>query len=127
MGKANSGLSIISADLNFVGNLVTTEEIQLDGSVDGDIQCGAIILGESGRLTGTLTALTATIRGRIDGTVYAKTAILEKTAHVAGDVIHESITIEAGAHIEGRLIHKDNAHEASVLNLEGIASLKVIG
>ena len=125
--NGSGGLSIIAADVHIKGNVTTTGELQLDGTVDGDIHCGGIILGENGTLNGTITATTATIRGTVDGNLFAKTVILERTCRVAGDVTQESISIEAGAHVDGRLIHRQNPHEQASTGAEYAPVLKAIG
>ena len=124
--NGSGGLSIISADVHIKGNITTTGELQLDGTVEGDIQCNGIILGETGKLSGTITAASATIRGTVEGNLFAKMAILERTCRVAGDVTQESISIEAGAHIDGRLIHRQNPHE-NAAPAEHVPTLKAIG
>ncbi len=122
----SGGLSIIAADVHISGHITTTGELQLDGSVEGDIRCGGLILGEGGKLSGTITATTVTIRGTVEGNIFAKTAILERTCKVAGDIVQESISIEAGAHIDGRLIHKQNPHEQLAV-VDHVPTLKAIG
>ena len=41
----NRSLSIISANLRISGNIVTDGVIQLDGIVDGDVECDDLTLG----------------------------------------------------------------------------------
>jgi cytoskeletal protein CcmA (bactofilin family) len=107
--RGNGGaLSIIAADVVITGNIQAGGEIQLDGTVEGDIDCGGLTLGETGKLMGALRADHATIRGTIKGSVRVRTVVLERTATVVGDVTHESISIEAGAKIDGRFLNADD-------------------
>ncbi len=117
---ANTTLSIIARDVTIDGNISTTGEIQLDGTVNGDVTCGSITLGESGTLNGALVATTATIRGHVDGTIRAKSVLLERTAVITGDVTQESISIESGAKVEGRFLSRDNPHETQVPTLRSV-------
>ncbi|RME62583.1 MAG: polymer-forming cytoskeletal protein [Alphaproteobacteria bacterium] len=100
--------SIIGADVHIVGNLATAGEIQLDGSVEGDIQAGALTMGESGVLKGTLVADNVVIRGEVSGAIRARTVVLERSAKISGDVFHETLSIEAGARIDGKFTHSQN-------------------
>jgi cytoskeletal protein CcmA (bactofilin family) len=125
--RANGGaLTIIASDVSIQGNLTTVGEIQLDGTVMGDISCGSIILGETGSMTGILVATTATIRGRVDGTIRAKAVLLERTAVVTGDVTQESISIEAGAKVDGRFLNRANPHEVTNPEATPLPNLKAV-
>ncbi len=122
----NAALTIIASDVSIHGNITTVGEVQLDGTVIGDLTCGGITVGETGGLTGTLVATTATIRGRIDGTIRAKAVLLERTAVVTGDVLQESISIEAGAKVEGRFVNRSNPHEVANSDATPLPNLKAV-
>lgn len=93
--------SIISIDLNVHGNLSSNGEIQVDGNVEGDINCKALIVGTKGSVSGEVTAQTVRIHGAIKGQVKAKSVFLASTAEMSGDIEHESLAIEPGAFMEG--------------------------
>ncbi|MEQ9448077.1 MAG: polymer-forming cytoskeletal protein [Rhodospirillaceae bacterium] len=93
--------SIISADLSVEGNLVSNGEVQVDGTVKGDIQCKALIVGAKGSVTGEVSAQTVRMHGSIKGMIRAKSVFLASTARMSGDVEHESLAIEPGAYMEG--------------------------
>jgi cytoskeletal protein CcmA (bactofilin family) len=105
-----SGLSIIAQGLEITGNLSTTGEVQLDGSVKGDIRCGAITVGESGVLVGSIVAERAVIRGTVQGTIQAKNVSLERSAVVTGDIAQENIAVDSGAQLDGRIVRKSDPH-----------------
>lgn len=93
--------SIISIDLKVHGNLSSNGEIQVDGNVEGDINCKALIVGTKGSVSGEVTAQTVRIHGAITGQVKAKSVFLASTAQMSGDIEHESLAIEPGAFMEG--------------------------
>lgn len=93
--------SIISADLSITGDLASSGEIQIDGTVEGDIQCSVLIVGVNGSVTGEIKAETVRLHGRVTGQVRAATVFLAATARMIGDVAHESLAIEPGAFMEG--------------------------
>jgi len=95
--------SLISTDLAITGDLVSDGEIQVDGTVEGDIHCRSIIIGESGAVTGAVEAEKAVIRGTVTGRVSAKDVTLDKTARITGDIVHDNLQIEAGAQFEGQV------------------------
>lgn len=103
--------SIIGADVQIVGNVTTVGELQLDGSIKGDLVCGSLVMGESGNVEGTISAETVSVRGKVSGQVKAKSVHLEKSAIIEGDVYHESLSVEAGARLTGRFAHSSNPQE----------------
>lgn len=97
--------SIVGADVHIEGNVKTVGELQLDGSITGDLACGSLVMGESGAVDGTIAAESVTVRGSVKGEIRAKSVRLEKSAVVEGDVYHESLSVEAGAKLTGRFAH----------------------
>ena len=106
--------SIVSADLAIEGNLTSTGEVQVDGSVSGDIRCKALIVGVKGSVIGEVVAQTVRMHGSIKGMVRAKSVFLASTARMAGDVEHESLAIEPGVYLEGHCRRLSEANLASV-------------
>lgn len=100
-GSAKGVPSIISADLTITGDLVSSGEIQVDGSIEGDIRCRALVIGVNGAVTGEIEADSIRLHGKVTGQVRAKTVFLAATAHMIGDITHESLAIEPGAFMEG--------------------------
>lgn len=93
--------SIISTDMKIVGDLTSEGEIQVDGTVEGDIQSKHLLIGEPARITGEITAEVVEIYGTVHGQIRATAVSLAKTAHVVGDILHENLSIEKGAFLEG--------------------------
>src|SRR5258705_10244659 len=72
--------SIISADLSIDGNLNSGGEIQVDGVVNGDIKCKALIVGVKGSVVGEVVAQTVRMHGAVKGMIRAKSVFLASTA-----------------------------------------------
>jgi cytoskeletal protein CcmA (bactofilin family) len=96
------GDSTIGEDLKITGNVSSKGEIHLDGDVNGDVSCVALVLGESARLDGNVIAEDVVIRGRLTGSIRALRVTLQAMSHVEGDIFHQSIALEQGAFFEGR-------------------------
>ena len=106
--------SIISRDLNIVGDLLSEGEIQIDGGVNGDIRARVLIIGETANVKGEIVADTIRIHGSVEGQIKAKVVKLAQSAHVVGDILHEDLSIETGAFLEGhckRLALSDDLHK----------------
>jgi cytoskeletal protein CcmA (bactofilin family) len=108
-GSPGGTVSLIGADVRILGNITTEGEIQIDGQLEGDITCNRLLLGESGRITGEITADTTRIHGEVIGKITASAVVIARAGRIIGDIIHDSIEIEAGARLEGRMIRKTPA------------------
>ena len=103
--RGTGGLSVIGTDVVVTGNIATTGDLHVDGTVEGDISCGSIVQGTSGRIVGTVTAATARLAGTVEGRVAAATLIVEKAAKLRGDAEYQTLQIENGAQVDGRMTH----------------------
>ena len=106
--KAKPPASVLSSDLHITGNLKTTGDIQVEGTVEGDIRAHLLTIGESATIKGEVTADDVVINGRIVGRVRGLKVRLTSTARVEGDIIHKTIAIESGAHFEGSVQRQDD-------------------
>lgn len=100
--------SIISNDLVVHGNLVATGDIQVDGTVEGDIRSQSLTIGEKASVNGEIVAEDIVIRGRVIGTIRGRRVQLSSTCHVEGDILHEALAVETGAFFEGNCRHSDD-------------------
>ncbi len=118
--------SIIGPNLKVVGNLQSNGELQVDGTVEGDIDSRTLIVGESAQITGSVTAETVRISGSVSGHVKATAVKIAKTARVAGDVTYRTLSVEEGARLDGncRRIDSEKAAAMPPLAEAKIAPLK---
>lgn len=93
--------TIIGADFRVKGDISCEGDIQLEGTVEGNIKSLRLTVGEPGAVHGDVSAETVKVQGKIVGTVRAKTVELAGTAHVTGDILHETLTVENGAFLNG--------------------------
>lgn len=105
--------SIIGPDLKVIGDLKSSGNIQIDGTVEGEIKSRALTIGERGNVHGALVADTVRIYGSVAGEVKATTVTLAKTAKVEGDIAHQTLEIEAGASLLGQISHLDSKEGAN--------------
>ncbi|MEQ6247757.1 polymer-forming cytoskeletal protein [Sulfitobacter sp. HNIBRBA3233] len=106
--KAKPPASVLSSDLHVTGNMKTTGDIQVEGTVEGDIRAHLLTIGETATIKGEVTADDVVINGRIVGRVRGLKVRLTSTARVEGDIIHKTIAIESGAHFEGSVQRQDD-------------------
>jgi outer membrane autotransporter protein len=98
------GLSTLSSDLTFEGNVSGQGDLQIDGQVKGDVKVGRLNIGETGAIEGGVSADYIEVRGRIVGAVSGKQVKLVSTAYVDGDITAEQLSIDIGAYFQGRVL-----------------------
>jgi len=106
--RGRSAPSIVSDDLIVRGNLIATGDIQIDGTVEGDVRSQSLTVGEHATITGAIIAEEVVVRGRVVGAIRAHRVQLAVTCHVEGDILHESLAVETGAFFEGNCRHSDD-------------------
>ena len=104
--------SVISSDMQIVGDLVSRGETQIDGTVDGDINSKDLLIGPTATIKGEIVAETIRVHGTVNGEIKATNVILAATANVIGNILHENISIEKGARLEGHLTRMTAADKA---------------
>lgn len=99
---AGSTFSVIGADVVIKGNISASADLHIDGTIDGDITCAALVQGEKSSINGAVTAETARLAGKVTGSITARELVILKTAQIEGDVHYDALTIEQGAAVDGR-------------------------
>ena len=93
--------TVLGPDMAIEGDLTATADLHLDGRVDGDIKCAALVQGETSEIAGSVVAEHAHVAGKIKGSITADKLVILKTAQIEGDVTYGTLSIEEGAQVEG--------------------------
>jgi cytoskeletal protein CcmA (bactofilin family) len=101
--------------------IITRGTLQVDGEVEGDVRGTEIIIGDQGKVTGTVAAERVIVRGRVSGVIRGMTVALQASAKVEGDIHHMSLAIEQGAEFDGRCRRPADASELA-LELDAAAN-----
>ncbi|MBE5829435.1 MAG: polymer-forming cytoskeletal protein [Butyrivibrio sp.] len=101
------------------GPLTTKDSTRIDGTVKGNVTIsGALIVGQEGKITGTVSAMNAYIAGEVTGNISAPQGKVEisDTGKVIGDVTCKGIVIDENAVFSGQCdmtgIEKNSAEVA---------------
>jgi len=100
--------SVIGEDLTITGNVTSKGEIQVDGTIEGDVNCGSLLLGDKSQISGCVIAEDVVVRGRVMGSIRGLRVTLQAQSHVEGDIYHQSLAIEQGAYFEGKSRRSDD-------------------
>ena len=107
MSKGNSTFSVLGSDLSIKGDIKASDDLHVDGTVEGDIACSSLVQGETSVVTGAIKAETARLAGTVNGSITARELVILRSAKINGDVFYDALTIEQGAQVEGRFAHRD--------------------
>lgn len=87
------------------GPLTTKDSTRIDGTVKGNVTIsGALIVGQEGKITGTVSAMNAYIAGEVTGNISAPQGKVEisDTGKVIGNVTCKGIIIDENAIFSGQ-------------------------
>ena len=96
-----ASVSVISKSLKITGQLESTEDIHIEGEVDGDVRGVSVKVGQTAKISGTVYGEEVEVSGTVNGKVEARKVVLTSTAHMSGDIIHQELRIDSGAYIDG--------------------------
>ena len=96
--------TLIGKETVVKGKIEAQGNIRIDGDFEGDINTTSdIVIGESGRVLGTVNAKNITVAGELQGTVEATGKLeLVPTARLIGDVRIAVFVVEDGAIFKGQ-------------------------
>ena len=98
------------------GELSGSEDLYLDGEVEGSIELKdhSLVVGPHGRVRAHINARDVTVHGKVDGNVKGTERVeLKKSAVLVGDIYTQRIIIEDGAFFKGAIdIQKEGAKTA---------------
>jgi cytoskeletal protein CcmA (bactofilin family) len=87
----------ITGDINSQGDL------RLDGFLKGNLNIkGRVVIGKTGKVTGTITCKNAEINGSVEGKIYVSELLsLTETSNVKGDIVINKLNIQPGCKFTG--------------------------
>lgn len=99
-----SGASIIAAGTTLKGDISSSGDIRIDGTLHGNIQSTAkVVIGANGVVEGDITGQQADIMGRINGTIKVKELLqLKGGSNVTGNIYAAKLQIETSANFNGQ-------------------------
>ena len=101
--------TILGAGVRVEGSIVFSGVLRNQGEIVGDISsaddpAGTLVIGRSGKVSGTIRTAHVVVGGHIEGNVEAAGSVeVQEGASVVGDVGYESIAVDAGGCIDGAL------------------------
>jgi cytoskeletal protein CcmA (bactofilin family) len=106
MSTPASSLAQIGKSVVIKGELSGSEDLYLDGKVEGSIALkgNSLTVGPNGQVKASIEAKGVVVQGKLDGNIQASDRVdLRKSAVVNGDISTQRISIEEGAFLKGKV------------------------
>ena len=96
--------NILSADVEIKGSIKFTNDLTIDGKVEGEITSqGTLTVGENAEIRGEIKTKSATVHGRVTGNITVEERCeLKARAILHGDLKAARLVIEEGATFVGK-------------------------
>jgi cytoskeletal protein CcmA (bactofilin family) len=99
------------------GELSGSEDLYIDGTVEGTIQLQGnnLAIGPNGHVHADVNAKVVVIQGKLEGNIRASERVeLRKSAVIVGDIVTQRIAMEDGAYFKGKVeIQREAAKPSS--------------
>ena len=105
-GVPARGGARLGASIQIKGEVTGTEDLQIDGIVEGPIRIKGheLTVGPAAQLTSEIHAGDVVAFGKIMGNVHARGRVdIRKDGSITGDISSARISIEDGAYFKGRI------------------------
>ncbi|OLC88575.1 MAG: hypothetical protein AUH88_00695 [Acidobacteria bacterium 13_1_40CM_4_61_5] len=103
---AVQNLARLGSGLQIKGHITGTEDLQIDGKVEGPISLHghALTVGSTAQLNSEINARDVVVYGKVIGNLHARGRVeVKRDGSVLGDIATARISIEDGAQFRGRI------------------------
>ena len=99
--------TVIAEGLRIIGSVSADGAVQVNGQIDGDLNCTSITVSPKALINGAIKAQSVVVNGKVEGPISGEDVVLKSHAFVTGDIQAQSLSIERRAHFEGRSLRPD--------------------
>jgi cytoskeletal protein CcmA (bactofilin family) len=112
----SADLAQIGKSVVIKGELTGSEDLYVDGQVEGSISLknNSLTVGPHGQVKASVEAKGLIVQGKLEGNILASDRVdLRKSAVVTGDISTQRISIEEGAYLKGKIDIQGKAEKAA--------------
>jgi cytoskeletal protein CcmA (bactofilin family) len=96
--------SLVSVDVVITGSVHSPGDFRVDGQVKGSVGGQNLVIGDTAEIYGDVRAEKVVVRGKVEGSIFAKKITLAAGCQVKGQIAHQTLEVEFGAVIETKII-----------------------
>jgi len=93
--------SVIADDLHIKGEVTTSGDIELKGTIEGEVTCRTLMIAEDAKIEGKATAEKVVVRGTVDGQINGIRVTLSSSARVTGELVCKALSVDEEAYFDG--------------------------
>lgn len=118
MKQANQVGTIVGSSVHLTGIIKDTSDINIFGGVEGEVHSDEkVVIEDSARVKGPITAREVIISGFVNGTVTAKDRIeLNSTGTIKGNIDTKDLLIHSGATFIGKCMMAEKTDSESTVS-----------
>ena len=99
---------MIGEGVTITGTIKADNEVNIHGTIDGNIDCNSVTINKSGNVKGKVKSEIMTVEGKVEGEVHVNSLLhIKSKGHVSGKVFYGEIQIGDGGKISGEVNHRD--------------------
>ncbi len=99
-------LSTLGPSISIEGDLTGSEDLRIEGSVQGTIRLDkqSVVVSSTGRITADIYSRSICVEGQVKGNLYGeKEIIIRPSGRLEGNIMAPSVTLENGAMFRGSI------------------------
>lgn len=93
--------SVIADDLKIKGEVTTQGDVELKGTLEGEIVCRTLLIAEDAKVEGKVTAEKVVVRGSVEGQINGIRVTLAPSAKVKGELVCKALSVDEEAYFDG--------------------------
>jgi cytoskeletal protein CcmA (bactofilin family) len=121
---AGAEMTLIGKSIVIKGELSCSEELYIDGQVEGaiDPKGNRLTIGPNGRVKANVHACAVVVQGKLEGNIHASDRVdLKQSAIVVGDIAIQRISIDEGAYFKGSVNIQNELPKQELLGVPALS------
>lgn len=116
--ESTNAINIISNRTTIKGDVISDGDLRIDGVVEGSLNIkGKLVIGNSGKIVGSITCQNSDISGRVEGNINVKELLsLKSNSSINGDIVIGKLSIEPGAIFTGKCSMEGTSQKTNTSN-----------
>ena len=104
----SSSSLMIGEGVTITGTIKADNEVNIHGTIDGDIDCNSVTINQSGNVKGNVKTETMTVEGKVEGEININSILhIKSKGNVSGKIFYGEIEIATGGKLSGEINHRD--------------------
>lgn len=93
--------TVIADDVRIKGEIHSPGDLELKGSIEGEIKCRSLVVAERAKVNGSVTAERVVVRGEVEGVINGIRVTLASSAKVDGELYCKTLSVDEEAQFQG--------------------------